>query len=876
MTDPEISPGANPELGVVPITEQLNPIFAPTEKQGEVLEQMTLSYVKNNKLPFTTEGVDVGRQIISDAVQKGMELGGLSGIDSAVNIRAVVKDGLAQREKITKESQRICREYRTEVQTAGDRFIGPYAIPSREIVRASQEVNHAVATPVLARSEGLVAKELTRKVLLPQVAHAILGGLSHEQFPDVTLDLFPDVESQAKLLRNAITSMKYRGNPLPQMQIEEVIDFSMQDKTLDPTILAPLVHYIAESSGQDPNEIADYVRDIAFQTDDFIKKAKDVFTAHGIAGNNDTYARDFVYKFFDKRLLLLHPALEEQELVTEYANHSKGAYSMWDEKFSTVIDGYRIPQPDIINRALRLSIAKGRNGTRYKEALGAWKRFERAAGNNEERVKSLERQLHQTESDFAQATPEKMPGSEITVALATNVADAHEYRSVKRKYDEDVRIINRADRLLQGITDLEEEIRRENNGELPPKVVIPGELSLESLHIKRLNKARASVSRSEYQAFDTFSNDFFSADIPRDVKDQQFNFLIMDTATIEEMIVKLDLEKNASLNHEGDIIPSDTTVGDVMRHVNTVVQSLHESYMYLQGQETTDYEQPFTLQERQRYEEYVAIQDILEQKFSRLWSSAEGIPKIFYNYSLSSRISALERIVEARKRLENEERREMVLRTVSAKEFEQNVALAKIQAPTIGDSEEEAADLSGLENAKSVNAIETDLRHFPLPLILEGKDDLIQWATKMIRELPKKPLAYPRRFTLATKEMQQYQRNRQMAALHNLVDLINSPFFPPDELIKGQKTRAIISALNYRYAYLNAKKSLDRDKEKYEEKKGKIDEIAFGNYLRHLGQRKSNFEKEIAEVKARDPNKELIRSLELLNLAVPEESKEGN
>jgi len=873
MTDPEFPQGASPELGVVPILEQNTPIFAPSVKQGEILEQMTLSYVKNNKLPFTTVGLDIGRQIITDAVQKGMQAEGLPGIDPSVNIRTVVKDGLAQRTKITRESQRICRQYFSEVQTAGVKFIGPHAFPTREIIRASHEVNRAVATPVLTHSEGLVAKELTRKVLLPQMAHAILGGLPQEQFPDVTLELFPDVESQAKLLRNAVTSMNFRGNPLPQMQVEEVIDFVTQEKTLDPVILAPLVHYIAESSGQDPNDIAEYLRDLGLQTDEFFKKARDVFTAHGIFGSNDTYARDFVYKYFDKRLLLLHPALEEQELVTDYSNHIEGDYSLWDEKFSSVIDGNRIPGPDILNRALRLSIAKGRNGTKYKEALDEWKRFERAERVNKERKTTLERYIQKTADDLSQASIDTMPSSELTVALAQNVLVASEYRTAKHKYDEDRRIIERAEGTVQQLTDIEEELRRENGGELPQKMVLPGELSLESIHRKRLSAVRASVGRSEYQATDTFSNDFFSAKVPIDVKEEQFNFAIMDTATIEAMIVRLTREHEAALNFRGDVIPADVEMKEVERHIDATVQALTDSYVYLQGLETPDSESPFTLHERARFEEYSAIQKTLKPMFARLPTSTIGVPRVFYNYSLSSRISALERIVEARKRLEVAEEKELVLRTVNKEEFAQTVALAKIQAPTFGDQEDGIINLDDLIPTSTVNSIMNDLSLFPIPSKLEGRKDLENWTIKMISELPEKPLAYPRRNSLGPTTLLEHRRRRQMAALKNILVVMDSPFFPPVHLIKGQKTRAFMRALGYRFVYLNAKKSEESDRAKYEEKKDRIEAIAFGNYLNHLGQKKSNYENELEQVKARDPKAELISGMELLNLAVPEGSE---
>lgn len=868
MSNPEL-PQDNPGgAGLVPITEQHIPLFDLTPKHQQALEQVTVSYMQRSKIPFDADGLALGKEIVADALQRGMAAEDITGIEAKTNLRALIKAGMEQRTQVVQGATRIFREYQNEVQSGSDRFIGPYALSARHLSRVGREVARP-ATSKLDEAAKLNETESKRRELLPHMAGAIISGLPRDQFPDASIDMFPDESSQAKLVRNSIVSVWFRGNPLPLLQVTDLQQFTDRiTETFDPRVLAPLVEYIAEASGDDPLAIADYLRDMGMQVGDLFQRAKDRFKANEIAGDSASpYSRDFVYNFFDRKLLLLHPALEEKELIVDSNRHSESDYSLWGERWSVEMDGMRIPNEEILQRALRIAIAQGKNGTRFQEGIREWVRMKTTLTKNENRKEVLVKLLSKSAEAQAEATVEAMPASEFDVALSVNVVKAEIYRRERGIYREDRRAIKRGDENLRRIEELDEELRRENGGELPEEMVLPWSLSAEDSRRRRSTVLLAAQRRAEFDATDTFMRDFFSRKVPVLDREEAYDFPVMDTPTLERMIDKLRHEQEIVESHNGGIFPAEFEVRDVERHINITIRNLRSELSYLNRHRRHD-EGALTGHERKRLDDYIG----LKQSLAELMENAPttlGIPKLFYQYSLSSRIAALESIMFARSRREDVEGKDVSQKKMKKDEFEMNVKIAKIEAPKIETGEEETVLLHHIHEWKDTSSISQRLRRFPFPATINSKEELIKWAEDMLVALPDLPLSFPRAANdYAPTELQRMNRKNQIEALMRIVTIAQSPLFPSNELISGIKTKVLLSALSYRYGYMKAQTEIEMHEKSYKDMHEEFLQIAFDRYQLHLDQERNKYANQLGEVEQRDPKKEFLASMKALDLAI--------
>ncbi len=866
MSNPEL-PQDNPVAGLVPVTEQHIPLFDLTPKHHQALEQATVSYMQRSKIPFDAVGLALGKEIVADALHKGMVADGITGIEAKTSLQALIKTGMEQRTQVVQGATRIFREYQNEVQSGSDRFIGPYALSARHLSRVGREVARP-ATSKLDEAAKLNEIESKRRELLPNMAGAIISGLPRDQFPDVSIDIFPDASSQAKLVRNSIVSVWFRGNPLPLLQVADLQQFTDRiTETFDPRVLAPLVEYIAEASGDDPYAIADYLRDMGMQVGDLFQRAKDRFKANEISGEDDPHSRDYIYNFFGRKLLLLHPALEEQELMVDKERRSESEYSLWGEKWSVVMDGVRVPNEEVLERAKRIAIAKGRNGTRFNEGIREWVRMKTAEEANEKRQKTLSKMLQEAVEAVGTADTDSLPASEFDLALDVNVAKAEVYRNERGIYREDKRIIKRADENLRRMQEADEELRRENGGELPEEMVLPWSLSAEDSRRRRSTVLLASQRRVEFEAQDTFMHDFFSRKVSVLDREEAYDFPTMDTPTLERMVGKLKREQEVVEAHNGGIIAADVEVKDVGRHIDITIRNLRSELAYMDRHRQRS-NAVLSGNERKRLDDYTNLKQSLADLIEKA-PTVMGIPKLFYQYSLSSRITALERIMAARTRREDVEGKDVGQKKMKKGEFEMNLNVARIEAAKIATPEEEAVLLHHLHEWEGATNISTQLRRFPFPPSVNSKEELVGWAQDMLAELPNLPLSFPRvSHDYAPSELQRMNRRNQIQALTRLIHIAQSPLFPSDELIKGVNTRVLLSALSSRYRYMKAQAEIDVHEKNYNEVHNEFLDIAFTTYKRHLEQQQNKYEGQLAEVMGRDPKKEFIASMKALDLAI--------
>ena len=510
-----------PQQAIVPITETQGPVFNLTPAQKSTAEKYTVSYMRKNKIKFTTEGLqDASSVLLEDALPRGMRRLGLTGIGPQDNLTEVIKNGVQEREELVARAKKIFLEYRNPIQQIDNPNIGPYALSRRSLVGLSHELQNPAVRKLLSHSQSLVQAIETRKIMLPRVAVAILDALPKDQFPDANIEQFPTPEDQAKIVRNVLASLAFRGSPDPILTTTDVQRFSAEKAPPNMDAFDSFKDAISARTRLDSNAGGQYLSDLYQQTmREFIKQRGR--TTNG----DDAVFRDLTYAQFRDYLLLLHPALEERPLIIEPDEHKPGTHSLWREDVSTIISGHRVPVPEILSSALRLARAKGLNGTRFDEALHAWKAYKDERDLKDRRVDSYTKSIQTLEEKLLSFSDSDVTLGDIDLVMSQNVGLLEQFRLSKSKRNEYRRIKRRTEAEYTRIHGYLEEVKRENNGQFPDKITLPyTDIQIEQVQRNSSKSLRARTWRMESDATDIFNNDLFASVSHEDDLDDKLDF----------------------------------------------------------------------------------------------------------------------------------------------------------------------------------------------------------------------------------------------------------------------------------------------------------------------------------------------------------------
>ncbi len=342
MSETKNSHGIPPQA-IVPVTETQEPIFQLTQAQRRDAEKFTLTYMQRTRMPLTTHGLKNATELVlGDALPRGMKISGQSRLASGDNIVKIIRAGINERERITDEAKMGLYKYKNRVQTQLNPFTGPYALPRRSVVLALNELQSAKTTPSVSNSEEVLNALNKRKEALPKIADAILSSLSRELFPEASIDMFPDPQDQAKLIRNVLTSLVFRAEPNPVVSIADLADFIKRTPDFNSGDIQPFSEVITAKTGLDFASVNSFMSCLLEQIKYFFDNAKDLKPVSA-EGKSEEVFRGSIYRYFDSALLLLHPLLEEKPLVTDPAFYLEGAYSLWNNSFSLPIGGFKTP-----------------------------------------------------------------------------------------------------------------------------------------------------------------------------------------------------------------------------------------------------------------------------------------------------------------------------------------------------------------------------------------------------------------------------------------------------------------------------------------------------------------------------------------------------
>lgn len=395
--------------GLVTITTIEEPIF--TRIQKETLVRRSFKYLAENRIEITSENVDKAALVTLDALNRGLKLFSKSQVLAKEGVGKYLDSGFAERQ-ILKDNTRKTIEENLRYQETAD-FVGPLCLPKKLLVAASEEIKDFLLDSQVNACQNLVDLAEQRKRQL-------------QELKDIVLTLLPDnlqanaksrqwtMEEESGLVRNLITSQVFRKTNFPIISIEEVTDFVQKlevesSEYFTEADLNQAVNTFEEMGVRVDNQTKSYLLALAIQTRDVFKKNLPT----------EIDRRDQLFRALRNQLLLLHPALEEQQIVIDAKEYQEGVRSLWQEGFYEVFDGLKIPKKEILIEAARQANAAGSIGRveRLEKAIKSWNQFEREGKANRIKLETLGIATDELEKIVAKLRRKIPEGQEIRLKV---------------------------------------------------------------------------------------------------------------------------------------------------------------------------------------------------------------------------------------------------------------------------------------------------------------------------------------------------------------------------------------------------------------------------------------------------------------------------
>lgn len=322
--------------------------FEFSVSQQKAINSLAISYLKNNNIDFNKDTLKAAFGVLGvDSLARGLAALGRNTLKPTESVRPLIRRGLEERDKIQEVATKVYQESKSELMMTESFYVGPLALPKGVFLRPERELQRFAITPDVSNSEKIAYLYQSRREMLPKIAEIAISTLPKEEYPQASIDNFPKMQEQAKIVRNMIASIIFRGNPSPVISIERLQQFSSREDMKSVFPEEPpleLSKAIAESLNLPQEEIADYIRGLYTQVKEaFVTYAE---TGHPHMGHEEEEAkRDQLFRGFKNTLLLLHPALEEQPLITNPTKVQgiEGEYSLWKQDLSTNLEPTESP-----------------------------------------------------------------------------------------------------------------------------------------------------------------------------------------------------------------------------------------------------------------------------------------------------------------------------------------------------------------------------------------------------------------------------------------------------------------------------------------------------------------------------------------------------
>ncbi len=320
--------------------------------------------------------------VAGDAILRALGEKGQSIITEKDRLKPLFRRGLEIREGLRRKAETYLNLSIDNQNTYSD-LVGPLAIPVSLINAANTNPRVFILTADLTPLQQVVEVSTPRLSFIDPWANLGLSALP-ETSRKASLDKFPKIAERVKIIRNMITSFIFRGNFSPLISVTELKDFVKKAPSFFSEEAKEL---LLEQMYADTPQERSYLEALYAQTREPFRLFTTVPQDDNPKGIEDFYRR------YTKDLLLMHPALEEQQIITNPLSLKEGNPSLWDDPM--IIGGFKLPKSDLLSQALRQAQAKHDTNTaeNLKRGIDIWIWFEKAKKAHAAKTKQAEVEL---------------------------------------------------------------------------------------------------------------------------------------------------------------------------------------------------------------------------------------------------------------------------------------------------------------------------------------------------------------------------------------------------------------------------------------------------------------------------------------------------
>ncbi|MBI3341725.1 hypothetical protein HY024_01240 [Candidatus Curtissbacteria bacterium] len=776
--------------------------------------------------------------------------------------------GLKARRSLASEVFGILQTHRPS-SGKGD-FVGTCALKRSDLDAAERKKSAWALHPDLKNFDELVRDYRLRKAILPQIAQGVIGFLPGELFPDASIESFPKEEEMAGIVRNSMVSAACNGYPMPALSVEDVRVAIAQNEyhalSRDQIVLqyGEILNAVAEASGISKTEVIEYLEALQAQTDQLITNYSPQYSDDVAAGKLHTFMA------FKGVLLLMHPLLEEKELIVNKDRAYESDYSIWGPEHSVVIGNYRIPNFDILAKADATARAKGVDPSKFRTALYAWKQKDKNVKVNAASVERWQQKVEKAQTDVDGFVPERVKTFDegILVPLSRKYPmEVKDFRDKRKAWQVVVRNFKSVGRTLARINELKKIMAVDSE-----TFALPSWKMEQRRRVMEQQKESAGTKYSE--ALLAFSNHSYD-DLVHLATYQGKNFMRrldgMGIDNLDKLISQWAVGERAVFSNQDALHRvGDITAGDIITFTDSRIKSYQDLIADFdketKGLPETERVKQIRAGVRIRLAQNLATQRNLRRNLAPFEFSRhkKGVPGFYLLWSLQSRVDLLGAVLGTKLSLEeithvegtsgfSREGVEYLL-----KKYESSVLFLKTTGSTATDD-----NVRSLHETQGIlsQSLSWVIGQGSLPLIIPDKEELASVFDERIE-------FYGKSREKSVKVAEVTRINRYIASLIALRRNLGNPLMPFPECV-GLSSDDFRVALNARSAHIHYQLRAKELRTDYDKAFDFISTAAGELKLDSLKRNLQRAKKQLGVMEQRTFDNELLERMQELGLALP-------
>ncbi len=777
--------------------------FFSATQRGIVIDEAT-KYLKRNQLDYNKNNLGNAVQVAGDCLRRGLAIASKDHFAPKDNIRAFIKNGLESRVQIEAATTTALPGDGLQLLTQDGDFLGPLAYDRATVVQARHLLQRFPLSPDIEACETIVRWHSVRTHLAPQLAAFAISTLPPEQYPGAASLQFPDIKDQAGIVRNMLTSLLFRGTPQVVISIEDIAGFVQipnLTERLNPAVLERIYLLLTSKLNLDENgaeELASYLTGLFNQVRFTFNSQVPLVAGVLETGEENINQRDQLFRNFSKILLLLHPAFEEEKLITDPDQAKPGSYSLWRDDLSTSIDGKRVPTTNGLMRAIRAAKARGYDESpRFQNAISAWNEYKRTQVDEEKKIAEMQAEivLLQNRIDAVALTPNyRLPEIASFITKTRHPAEYYALERNRARFRSYQQIIQHAAQLRLSTERYIDGIIAGNNGNLPdrtakPVWVIEEEKKRKKISRKSLTTRAQGIVGKVEQIID---EDFFSDDRKAATETGSW----ADADPTELMAEAKNLNQLAEISNIQPPVNHPIALQDIQEYIEMSLDIL-----FARSHKKKKFPGDIP-----RAKKLIKLREFVTEKMVKGTRPENPAPadvlQTLYVFSLKNRAAALEVMAQEKVRIEELDTPDPVSQDWTKDEVEQWEK--KVMVETLPPALYQSTDLpKHLDGLRVWEFAYRSIGNYSLywPKIIPSKDEFVAWAQQSINSRWKKSNSNGAK--------------ARIDVLSEFLKVIDNPLFPLSEG-EGLKTDDFWISFRYRFRLIMALASIDGAKDELE------------------------------------------------------------